>query len=99
MAASRSLGLFEKGGPKELIEQSLADLEELRSIDTTAKEANNADLLTRLTEHLTLAFHLLAASVGECQIETPYASVYLVRRPDGSREWCCGHDQQHCDPV
>ena len=41
----------------------------------------------------------LAASVGECQVDLPYASMQLVRHPDGSREWCCSHTPPHCDPA
>jgi len=36
------------------------------------------------------------ASIGECQMDTPYASMRPVRRPDGTLQWCCNHESEHC---
>jgi len=55
--------------------------------------------LAALAQGLRLALNTLASSVGECQVETPYAAIQLVRHPDGRREWCCAHRTAHCDPA
>ena len=52
-----------------------------------------------LADGLRVALSTLAASVGECQVEVPYAAIQLVRLPDGTRQWCCAHDSPHCDPA
>ncbi len=52
-----------------------------------------------LADGLRVALEMLGASVGECQVEVPYAALQLVRHPDGSREWCCAHTPSHCDPA
>jgi hypothetical protein len=61
--------------------------------------ADNDRQLTALASGLREALTALAASVGECQVDVPYAAIQLVRHPDGSREWCCAHPTPHCDPV
>ena len=74
----------------------LAALETLDRIDADNRDSDTQQKLL-LTVRETVA--ALAESLGECQVELPYASMYMVRRPDGAREWCCTHDPAHCDPA
>jgi hypothetical protein len=55
--------------------------------------------LAAIATALRTTLTVLAASIGECQISLPYAAIQLVRHADGSREWCCSHTPQHCDPA
>jgi hypothetical protein len=36
------------------------------------------------------------ASMGECRRDVPYASMRPVLRNDGTFQWCCNHEAEHC---
>lgn len=39
---------------------------------------------------------LTSSGIGECQMATPYAPLRPVGKSDGTLQWCCEHDPQHC---
>ncbi|WP_170449287.1 hypothetical protein [Ruegeria arenilitoris] len=39
---------------------------------------------------------LKKSGMGECQMDTPYAPLRPIGRPDGTLKWCCTHPTQHC---
>lgn len=53
--------------------------------------------LFRATVTLLAAAKTSMQSAGECQIDEPYADVYIVMTPEG-RRYCCTHNPQHCMP-
>lgn len=96
-----------RGGPmsdQRSVRQRL--LEAIEMLEATGRgeaavvDADIAGQPTReLVATLTSALSTLAESFGECQIDRPYGAMYMVRRPDGTLQWCCTHDPQHCDPA
>jgi hypothetical protein len=41
---------------------------------------------------------LLAVTLGECRLATPYAPIIPVIDTDGTYKWCCTHPDEHCRP-
>ncbi len=37
-----------------------------------------------------------ASALGECRKKTPYKPLKPVIQADGSFQWCCEHDPEHC---
>jgi hypothetical protein len=85
--------MTERSGPRETLAIAIEELD-----NVAARNVGNADIESILAT-VRLSLEALSESVGECQIEVPYASMQMIRRPDGTREWCCNHKPPHCDPV
>ena len=66
--------------PKEEMPQS-ADVEAvLRASETTLRTVNA----------------LVSVTLGECQVDVPYAPMRPVIDVDGNFKWCCTHPEPHC---
>ena len=86
--------------PREVIAQALQTLDDaFGSTRYGFQTGGDNQQLTALASGLRAALTVLNASIGECQVNVPYAGIQLVRHPDGSREWCCSHSPTHCDPA
>jgi hypothetical protein len=43
------------------------------------------------------AFQAALSAASECRVDTPYASIRVVIKADGTRQWCCTHASgPHC---
>lgn len=95
------MALAERPGFSEGLLRALEDLQgafsegEFQAED----EAGRAPGMLVLARGLEVALTALAASVGECQMDVPYAPIQMVRHPDGTKEWCCSHSPSHCDTA
>ena len=47
---------------------------------------------------LDASFSMLSASIGECRVQAPYASLRPVIDARGQFRWCCTHEVEHCAP-
>jgi hypothetical protein len=94
-----------EGSVHEEVVAALAALDEAFRQDRYRPEEDRLESrtytvgLAAVASGLRVALSALAASVGECRVALPYAAIQLVRRPDGSREWCCSRVPPHCDPA
>lgn len=88
-----------------VVEQPLSSDVSIQLDEAIAAIAREADqlgdpaqaALFRATVALMAASKASMQSIGECQMAQPYADVYVVMTPEGSR-YCCTHNPQHCQP-
>lgn len=74
--------------------------EALGALDTTRSRglregAGDLEAVARVAE---LALFASSATVGECRVQEPYASLYPLITPDGRFQWRCTHDPPHSSP-
>lgn len=86
------------GEIEELIDQATRMLERLESpaaLETFGRRLDERSLRDALVISMRAA-RLMAMSLGECQQAVPYSPLRPVLRPDGTMQWCCNHDTEHC---
>lgn len=83
------------GSPRARLAAAKVELDEILS----TPDAHVEDRIKAVAASVRVALTALEESVGECQVDVPYAPIHMVRLPDGKREWCCSHEPPHCDPV
>jgi len=59
-------------------------------------EVQTAEVVHAMVRLQAVVSALKMSGMGECQMDTPYAPLRPVGRPDGTLKWCCTHPTQHC---
>jgi len=77
------------GSLADLLVKAVVDLEKINN------ETTSADFRA-LVRGVQLTLVALSSSIGECHGAVPYSPMHPVRLLDGTLQWCCNHEPQHC---
>lgn len=64
--------------------------------DNDLTEVQTAEVVQAMVRLQAVVSALKMSGMGECQMDTPYAPLRPIGRPDGTLKWCCTHPTQHC---
>lgn len=78
-------------GTEDSVTQRIADI-----FDNGLTEVQTADVVHAMVRLQAVVSALKVSGMGECQMDTPYAPLRPIGRPDGTLKWCCTHPTQHC---
>jgi len=72
-------------------------LSEVESVEHQGVESSDAQAVLKASAAMLQGMNaFLGVTLGECRRNVPFAELRPVLRADGSFQWCCTHEEEHC---